>query len=413
MITKPFGFCSQVEIRWQPGRVLPAVIKRNRPRPGVLDPYPDWSDSQIYPKPAQTLLQYLSSTVYTSLNIAYAAGPGGGQRAEIRFEIACSWPRGGQRAEDGLMPTIGSPSAWRRLCFVLPVIAIVILCSTAMRAPVGVGPATKVVALGPGGRFRSQAGQDLYVYERFFRHRPGPGVYLEFGARDGVVHSNSYAFEQRGWRGFCVEPTDEFHRLVRNRPGCWNYHGAVAARAGARRFVFSKKGGFSGFADDMDPARLEAMRRRGKVARETSVACYTVAGLMRERRVERLDYVSVDVEGAELEVLRSVDWAATPADVVQVESVEGAAKNDTAALVALMARWYHLDVKYDVSPPPCRPGEVTADCTYDLIFVSRRFARDLRARNVSLTPAGARALWKRTYGPPAGRGEEPPGWRRA
>ena len=162
----------------------------------------------------------------------------------------------------------------------------------------------------------------------------------------------------------------------------------------------------------MDPARLEAMRRRGKVARETSVACYTVAGLMRERRVERLDYVSVDVEGAELEVLRSVDWAATPADVVQVESVEGAAKNDTAALVALMARWYHLDVKYDVSPPPCRPGEVTADCTYDLIFVSRRFARDLRARNVSLTPAGARALWKRTYGPPAGR-EEPPGWRRA
>ena len=84
-----------------------------------------------------------------------------------------------------------------------------------------------------------------------------------------------------------------------------------------------------------------------------------------------------------------------------------------AALVALMARWYHLDVKYDVSPPPCRPGDVTADCTYDLIFVSRRFARDLRARNVSLTPAGARALWKRTYGPPAGRGEEPPGWRRA
>ena len=84
------------------------------------------------------------------------------------------------------MPTIGSPSAWRRLCFVLPVVAIVILCSTAMLAPVGVGPATKVVALGPGGRFRSQAGQDLYVYERFFRHRPGPGVYLEFGARDGV-----------------------------------------------------------------------------------------------------------------------------------------------------------------------------------------------------------------------------------
>ena len=138
-----------------------------------------------------------------------------------------------------------------------------------------------VVALGPGGRFRSQAGQDLYVYERFFRHRPGPGVYLEFGARDGVAHSNSYAFEQRGWRGFCVEPTDEFHQLVHNRPGCWNYHGAVAARAGARRFVFSKKGGFSGFADDMDPARLEAMRRRGKIARETKFSLAIISRVPR------------------------------------------------------------------------------------------------------------------------------------
>lgn len=278
-----------------------------------------------------------------------------------------------------------------------------IACSS-VRAPAGVAPA-KVVVHERGGRFRSQAGQDLYVYERFFRHRSGPGAYLEFGARDGVVHSNSYAFEQRGWRGFCVEPTNEFHKLARNRPGCWNYHGAVAARGGARPFVFSKKGGFSGFADDMDPARLEAMRRHGKIASETNVNCYTVAGLMKERRVKRLDYVSVDVEGAELEVLRSVDWASMPADVVQVESVESAAKNDTAALVALMARWYYLDVKYDVSPPPCRPGTAVADCTYDLIFVSRRFAGDLRARNVTLTSDGARTLWKRTYGPPTGRKE--------
>lgn len=323
---------------------------------------------------------------------------------------------GGSWLQTELMPMIGSligsPTeqpryAWRRLFYVIPAIAIMIACSS-VRAPAGVAPA-KVVVHGRGGCFRSQAGQDLYVYERFFRHRSGPGAYLEFGARDGIVHSNSYAFEQRGWRGFCIEPTNEFHQLARNRPGCWNYHGAVAARGGVRSFVFSKKGGFSGFADDMDPARLEAMRRHGKIARETNVDCYTVAGLMKQRHVKQLDYLSVDVEGAELEVLRSVDWAAMLADVVQVESVESATKNDTAALVALMTRWYHLDVKYDVSPPPCRPGTTAADCTYDLIFVSRRFTRDLRARNVTLTSDGARALWKRTYGPPTGR-EEPPGW---
>ena len=82
------------------------------------------------------------------------------------------------------------------------------------------------------------------------------------------------AVRERGWRG-SASSHDEFHQLVLTDP-CWNYHGAIAARAGARRFVF-EEGGF-GFADDMDPALLEAMRRRGKVARETSVACHTVAG---------------------------------------------------------------------------------------------------------------------------------------
>ena len=86
-----------------------------------------------------------------------------------------------------------------------------------MRAPVGVGPATKVVALGPGGRFRSQAGQDLYVYERFFRHRPGPGVYLEFGARDGVAggrHAHVRVDQAAARRDGCRFEDVQAHRVM-------------------------------------------------------------------------------------------------------------------------------------------------------------------------------------------------------
>jgi hypothetical protein len=48
-----------------------------------------------------------------------------------------------------------------------------------------------------------------YVYETFFRRRPelqGKGVFVEFGAEDGVFNSNTYFFEKvLKWRGVLVE----------------------------------------------------------------------------------------------------------------------------------------------------------------------------------------------------------------
>ena len=68
--------------------------------------------------------------------------------------------------------------------------------------------------------FRAQAGQDRYVYQRFFRERTKPGTFVEFGARDGSEHSNTFFFENAlKWRGILVEPLEaEFRTLVQPYP---------------------------------------------------------------------------------------------------------------------------------------------------------------------------------------------------
>jgi len=55
--------------------------------------------------------------------------------------------------------------------------------------------------------FRSQAGQDRYVWNRFFRWSAVTGTFVEFGARDGLQHSNTAFFElERKWKGLLIEP---------------------------------------------------------------------------------------------------------------------------------------------------------------------------------------------------------------
>jgi len=61
--------------------------------------------------------------------------------------------------------------------------------------------------------FYSQAGQDEYVLNRF-----GPnGFFVDIGAHDGIESSNTYALETAGWEGVCVEPGGAFEKLKLNR----------------------------------------------------------------------------------------------------------------------------------------------------------------------------------------------------
>ena len=75
---------------------------------------------------------------------------------------------------------------------------------------------------------KSQSGEELLAYKRYFYGLTG-GVYLEMGALNGVLFSNTRALEEHaGWRGLLIEASpDSYRRLEHNRPGSITVNAAI------------------------------------------------------------------------------------------------------------------------------------------------------------------------------------------
>ena len=111
-------------------------------------------------------------------------------------------------------------------------------------------------ALVDRSRSRSQAGQDLWLWDNVFSDQPdlGTGFFIEFGARDGVHESNSYFFEKEMlWRGILAEAVPSEHgQIAQNRPRSAAINGAVCESDEPALFTLGPKfadashGGLSG-----------------------------------------------------------------------------------------------------------------------------------------------------------------------
>ena len=167
---------------------------------------------------------------------------------------------------------------------------------------------------------RSQQGEEMTVYRLFFEKVPH-GVFVEIGALDGYTYSNTYWLENcKGWRGLLVEgSTANFRSLMKKkkstRPRSRAIHSAVCARP-ATHVHFLKEGGPTSGAEDSMSDAFKREWHKGNLTYER-VPCAPMATLLQGMR--HVDFWSVDVEGAELVVLSTVDWGAVQIDVIIVE----------------------------------------------------------------------------------------------
>jgi FkbM family methyltransferase len=152
-------------------------------------------------------------------------------------------------------------------------------------------------------RSGSQLGQDLWVLEMTAYKRGG--YFVEFGATDGVLLSNTYLLETEfGWTGLCAEPDPKmFSQLQQNR-SCVVSDACIAGVSGKEvNFIFA--GAFGGIAEhcsaDEHRERRAAYAAAGRVGLLVTVS---LDDFLRNNRAPRdIDYLSIDTEGSELEIL--------------------------------------------------------------------------------------------------------------
>lgn len=151
-----------------------------------------------------------------------------------------------------------------------------------------------------GRRFFSQARQDECVLS-LLRNRTG-GYFVDLAANDATILSNTYALERHyGWNGLCIEPNPTYwYNLSHYRPHCTLVAGVLGQRTGdTMDFLYTgnEHGGIvgEGFDNARSSLKKDSLQER----------TVTLRDVFRKFNVPSvIDYMSLDVEGAEEFVLR-------------------------------------------------------------------------------------------------------------
>jgi FkbM family methyltransferase len=160
-------------------------------------------------------------------------------------------------------------------------------------------------------KYYSQHGED-YLLDQVFQK--DHGYFVDIGAFDGKYISNSYFFEQLGWKGVCVEPNpDNYARCVQNRPNTINIHAACTREYVKEvEFYVEPIGLYSRLSVD-DEQKVKG-KYTGKNLDFSGLKKIVVEGLPLTQILQNasapkfIDWVSIDVEGAELGVLQGLDF---------------------------------------------------------------------------------------------------------
>lgn len=193
----------------------------------------------------------------------------------------------------------------------------------------------------------SQLGQDLWVLERTGYKRDG--FFVEFGATDGVLLSNTFVLEKHfGWNGLLAEPNPEYFAELQKNRSSKTLDTCIAGRTGDEvEFVMADE--FGGIKEYIGRDR-HAHRRASYAELPEALLTLTTLSLddflKQNKAPKRIDYISVDTEGNELDILSAFPFESWD---VRMWSVEHNFTEDREKIFELMSSYGYLrkEVRFD------------------------------------------------------------------
>ena len=176
-----------------------------------------------------------------------------------------------------------------------------------------------------GNTSNSQLFQDTFVDFVFQKDRNRK--FLEFGATNGAELSNSYMLEtRRGWSGVLAEPDPQWHEDIKiNRPNSKIIFDCIYSRSGEKLKFFSSENGVlsslkNHAQDDASGPLFANSKNRLNKYKEIDVITISLNDVFEKYfNGHAIDYMSVDTEGSEYEILSNFNFEKYHPSVVTVE----------------------------------------------------------------------------------------------
>ncbi len=177
----------------------------------------------------------------------------------------------------------------------------------------------------------AQFGEDRILEQIFGRE--SLGYCVEVGAYDGLTGSTTYLFEQKGWDCLLIEPIPERFEQIKRRRRSIVRNCAVSSSEGERTFAVAEN------VEQMSTLQLTRehdrwIREVGGSVRQIIVPTVTLDRLLEEVNFPRIDFITIDVEGHELSVLKGFSLETHRPRIVIVEDNAKAGDSEVTRFLA-------------------------------------------------------------------------------
>lgn len=179
----------------------------------------------------------------------------------------------------------------------------------------------------------AQNREDLYLWA-LLAHRT-PGTYVDVGCYQERLHSVTRLFYERGWSGLNIDANTRFASQYRCRTRDRFVGAAIGATAGELVFrQYPNHDGLSTFDEVLKAEHLGA----GYGYKDVTVPVRTLDDVLSAAGLDHIDFLKIDVEGFEPDVLRGLDLTKTRPTVVVIE-----ASREEACQAILLPHRYHRE----------------------------------------------------------------------
>lgn len=153
----------------------------------------------------------------------------------------------------------------------------------------------------------SQNGEDSFCRRYFQTHSVTNGCYVDIGAHHPFRYSNTYALYKLGWRGINIDAMPGSMVLFEKyRRGDINLEVGVGKDKGTMPFYIFEEPALNTF-DEV--TANEYMRGRWKLKEKTNVSIERMEDILDQYlKSSTIDFLSIDAEGVELDILSSNNW---------------------------------------------------------------------------------------------------------